>query len=97
VAEFGIKGVVACFLHDNALEPGGGAEVGATDVLQSCFTISPLMSETQPIPPAEDEVKWQVALFAPMPLILSIMTQPVSRVLNQPKIPLLNSLVTDLH
>lgn len=85
VVEFGIEGVVACCLHGNAPGPGGGVEVGTADVLQSCFTISPLMSETQPIPPAEDEVKWQVALFAPMPLILSTMTQPVSRVLNQPQ------------
>ncbi len=44
------------------------------------------MSEAQPAPPAEDrnEVKWQVALFALMPLILTAVAQPVGRVLDQP-------------
>ncbi|KAK4443676.1 hypothetical protein QBC34DRAFT_199305 [Podospora aff. communis PSN243] len=32
----------------------------------------------------EDEVKWQVALFALMPLIIGAMTQPVGRVLDRP-------------
>lgn len=44
------------------------------------------MSEAQStLPTADpDEVKWQVALFALMPLILGAMTQPVGRVLDQP-------------
>ncbi|KAK1759000.1 hypothetical protein QBC47DRAFT_370861 [Echria macrotheca] len=42
------------------------------------------MDGTPPTPPAEDEVKWQVALFALMPLILGAMSQPVGRVLDKP-------------
>ncbi len=44
------------------------------------------MSEAQPTPPADDpnEVKWQVAMFALMPLILTTLAQPVGRVLDQP-------------
>ena len=45
------------------------------------------MSEAKPSPTAEDssnEVKWQVALFALMPLVLTALAQPVGRVLDQP-------------